>query len=84
MFEYDYEAMKAAEKLDQYNFKELLSDCYDVGYRKPEDIRDAIEHRYKKLKYDLDNLTDLELMEYLEMRYPIRFEEVITYRMWYR
>ena len=84
MFEYDYEAMKAAERLDQYNFKELLSDCYDCGRRNPEDIKDFVEHRHKELKYDLENLSNDEFIEYLETRYPVRFEEVITYRMWYR
>lgn len=84
MFEYDYDAMKAAEKLDQYNFKDILSDCYDNDMRNPERIRNIIEFRYKELIYDLDNLTNDEFIEYLEARYPVRFEEVVTYRMWYR
>ena len=83
MFEYDYEAMIAAKKLDEYDFTEILSECYDAGRRDSWDIRNIIETRYKELEIDLGNLSTDEFMEYLSTRYPIKFEEVIKYRMWY-
>ena len=87
MFEYDEDAKAAAEKLDEYNFIELLRSCYINNLRDPWDIRDKIMDEYTELGLvdsALDYLSNDEFMEYLSERYPIRFEEIIGYRMQYR
>ena len=85
MFECDEDAKKAAEKLDEYNFKDILQSCYDSGISDPIDIRDhIIDNHYPELDETFGDLTGDEWMEYLCYRYPIKFEEIISYRMWYR
>ena len=84
MFEYDKDAEKAAKILDEYDFTENLSICYDNGYRDPDSIRTNIIVNHKELEISLDDLTEGEFMDYLCERYNVEFEEVITYRMWYR
>ena len=85
MFEYDKDAERAAKTLDEYDFTENLSICYDAGYRDPDSIRTNIITNYKELKIVLeDDLTESEFLDYLCERYNVEFEEVITYRMWYR
>ena len=86
MFEYDKYAKAAADKLDEYDFTEILSWCYDNGLRDPWDIRCKIEDEHYELSVDdgaLDNLSIDEFMDYLSEKYSVRFEEVTTYRMWY-
>ena len=87
MFEYDKFSKAAAEELDKYDFTEILSECYDNDLRSPWDIMERIVDEYAELGFidgALDNLSNDEFMEYLTERYPIKFEEVITYRMWYK
>ena len=87
MFEYDKFSKAAAEELDKYDFTEILSECYDNDLRSPWDIRYRIADKHSELDVDdgaLDNLSNDEFMEYLSKRYNVRFEEVITYRMWYK
>jgi len=87
MFEYDKFSKAAAEELDKYDFTEILSDCYDSGLRDSWDIRCRIADKHSELDVDdgaLDNLSNDEFMEYLSKRYNVRFEEVVTYRMWYK
>ena len=87
MFEYDKYSKVAAEKLDEYDFTEILSWCYDNDLRDSWDIKDKIADEYCELGIDdgaLDNLTHDEFMEYLSKRYNVRFEEISTYRMWYQ
>ena len=87
MFEYDKAAEAAAKKLDEYDFTEILSWCYDNDLRESWDIRNEIAEEYEELSADdgaLDNLSNDEFMEYLSERYNVRFEEVTTYRMWYK
>ena len=87
MFEYDKYAKAAVEKLDEYDFTHILSDCYDNGLRSLYDIRDKIAESHKELDADngaLENLSTDEFMEYICARYPVKFEEEITYKMWYR
>ena len=83
MFEYDTGARVAAEKLDKYDLTEILRLSYDSGYRDPDSIIDNIILNHKELKSEFANLTKYEFMKYLCERYPVRFEEVPKYRMWY-
>ncbi len=84
MFEYDDAAKHAAEALDRYDFTDILSECYDKGLREPWDIlNEGILSRYPELEDTTDNLSTDEFMEYLCEKYHVRFEEIISYRMWY-
>lgn len=84
MFEYDDAARLAAEALDRYDLTEILSECYDKGIREPWDILNkGILSRYPELEDTIDNLSTDEFMEYLCEKYHVRFEEIISYRMWY-
>lgn len=84
MFEYDEDAEKAAEKLNEYNFKDILKSCFDSNIIDPTDIRYHItDNHYPELEETLADLTESEWMEYLQSRYPVRFEEVVHYRMWF-
>lgn len=84
MFEYDAASKAAAQELDNYDLTELLSRCYDANIRDPFDIRQAAITAHKELDDILDDLSTDEFMEYLESKYNVRFEEVVSYRMWYR
>lgn len=87
MFEYDTAAKAAAEKLDKYDFTEILKYCYGHELRSPWDIYDVIVEEYAELDVmdsPLDELSEHELMDYLSERYNVVFEEVVTYRMWYK
>ena len=84
MFEYDDDARRASETLDKYDFTDILSECYDIGMRDPWDILyKGILVRYPELEDTTDNLSTDEFMEYLCKKYHVRFEEIISYRMWY-
>lgn len=84
MFEYDTASKKASETLDEYDFADILSECYDIGMRDPWDIlHRGILARYPELEDAADNLSVDEFMEYLSNKYHVRFEEVISYQMWY-
>ena len=83
MFDYDLASEKAAETLDEYDLSGLLLQCYDVGWVDPWDIRErAILVKHPELADALDELSTDEFVEYLTKRYNVRFEEVISYRMW--
>lgn len=85
MFEYDIESRIAAEELDKYDLKEILSDCYDKGITEPWDIENiGILNKHPELEDTLDNLSLDEFMEYLSRKYDVVFDEVITYRMRYK
>lgn len=77
MFEYDEDAERAAKILDEYNFVEDLSLCYDAGKRDPDSIMTYLHVNYKELETVLDYLTESEFMDYLCERYPVRFEEAV-------
>ena len=83
MFDYDLDSKRAVEKLDEYDFTDILSECYDMGMRDPYDIGDCISEDYPELEDTIADLTGCEWMEYLTARYPVRFEEISHYRMWY-
>lgn len=84
MFEYDVAAMEAVKRLDGYDFTEILSECYDNHIRESWCLKKKIADNYKEIEDALDDLSLYEFMDYLCDRYPIRFETVTTYRMWYK
>lgn len=84
MFGYDKHSKAAAEKLDEYDFTELLNSCYGSDKNNLYSIIDEISQKYKDLAVvdgALDNLSNHEIMEYLSRRYNVRFVEITTYRM---
>ena len=84
---YTKEIKAAKEQLDKYDFTELLSDCYDSDLREIWDIIDKIIEAYPELDAldgAFDYLDDYDFMDYLSERYNVRFEEVVTHRMWYK
>ena len=84
---YTKEIKAAKEQLDKYNFTELLSDCYDNDLCEIYDIIDKIIKAYPELDAPngaFDYLDDYDFMDYLNERYNVRFEEVVTHRMWYK
>lgn len=84
MFEYDRDARCATEVLDEYNLSDILSKCNDLGWRDPWDIKERVLlTKYPELTDTLDDLSLDEFIEYLCARYPVRFEEVVSYRIWY-
>lgn len=85
MFDYDEDSRRSVEKLDEYNLKDILSSCYDAGIRDPYDIRNhIIKKHYPELEDYVMSLSEDEWMIYLTARYPVKFEEIVHYRMWYR
>lgn len=84
MFEYDVAAMEAVKRLDEYDFTEILRECYENRIRESWCLKDKIADNYKEIEDALDNLNLYEFMDYLYDRYPIRFETVTIHKMWYK
>ena len=87
MFEYDFISKHAADELDKYDFTEILNYCYYNGLVNPWEIVDIIIEEHNELGTEdgpFENLSLDEVIEYLSERYNVAFEEVITYRMWYK
>lgn len=83
MFEYDELASNAVKILDKYNLEDEILQCREIRYVDPWDIRTHIEASTNDLEL-IDALAELaldEFMEYLTVKYGIRWEEVISYRM---
>lgn len=84
MFEYDESARKAVEILDTYDLSSTLNDAYHEMVKDPWDIKvEYIPSRYPELEDVLSDLCEDEFMEYLSSRYPVKFDEVISYRMYF-
>ena len=76
----------AFEELDGYDFTNILSDCYDNGHDDSWTIQEAIESAYPELikeGHALDIMSNDDLQIYLASRYPVKFEQHITYHMRY-
>ena len=77
-------ARRQIQALDRYDFTGILYECYDKDLREPWDIlNEGILSHYPELEDTTDNLSTDEFMEYLCEKYHVRFEEVISYRMWH-
>lgn len=85
MFDYDSDAKVAAEELDKHDLTDSLARCWRMRHIDPWDIRQFIQSEsipeHMELFEALENLSSEELMEYLNDRYGVRFEEIIHHRM---
>lgn len=82
MFEYDIDAMLAAQRLDEYDLSPILNECYRDRCRQLGDIRDWMTaNAHLGLGEAFGELSDDELMAYLEDRYNVSFTEVSSYWM---
>ncbi len=82
MFEYDIDSMLAAQKLDEYDLSSALNQCARNRWCHLQDIREWIgTNVYPELNEVLGELSDNELICYLEERYDVSFEEVFYYWM---
>lgn len=86
MFDYDEYASEAVETLDKYNLREPINWIIHSGVKDSYDIREALGEYYAKECYGceevrdaLENLSLDEFMEYLTVRYGIRWREDVTY-----
>lgn len=87
MGDYDKIVQLAKEKLNEYDFTELLSDCYDLGLKDIYEIIDSILDEYPELDEDgtpLDDLSTDEIIEYLSKKYNVEFMEQTHYYMRYK
>ena len=83
MFEYDELASKAVTILDKCDFKEDIEHCKRVRMLDAYDIREFLEKNYLwEVGEALDNLSLDEFMEYLTVRYNIRWHEISYYEMY--
>lgn len=85
----DYEKIvqAAKDKLDEYDFTDLLSDCYDLGRKDIYEIIDSILDKYPELDEDGSPIDDLdmgEIMECLSKKYNVKFVEQTHYYMRYK
>lgn len=85
MFDYDADAKAAAEELDNHDLTDNLARCWRMRHTDPWDIRQFIQSEAipecMELFNALESLSLDELMEYLSVKYNVRFEEEIHYRM---
>ena len=85
MFDYDKETQSAAKVIDKYDLSGYLESCYLYGPRDPWDIREHIASNSIPFEMDLFDalhiLSTDEFIEYLEKRYDVQFEEIISYQM---
>ena len=82
MFNYDQDAYKAAEKLNEYDLSDVLNFCAESG-EKTEifDVIDRIELIYPNLWRELHTLSSYEFMEYLHIMYDASFIEETHYHL---
>ena len=80
-FGYDELATEAVKILDKYNFKEALEAFKRMKILDPHDIREHLGNNYGILEY-LEYLSLDEFMEYLSVRYGVKWTEIINYRMY--
>lgn len=85
--DYDKIVQLAMKKLDEYDFTDLLSDCYDDNRQDIYEIIDSMIDEYPELDEDESPLNDLsiyEIMDYLSKKYNIEFLEQTHYYMRYK
>lgn len=82
MFEYDELAKNAVDVLDSYNFEPDICFCRDTKTLDPYDIREYLQAQHKgEVETALDDLSVDEFMEYLTIRYKVRWAEIVSYQM---
>ena len=85
LFTYDVMSNLAASILDKYDFNKELEFCRHASIP---NIRDAwnvreyiLDMNNEEVEFALDELSLDEFMEYMNDRYNIRWEVIITYKM---
>ena len=82
MFEYDELANKSVEILNKCDFRDDIESCKRLKIRDAYDIREYISSQYLwDIREAMDNLSLDEFMEYLNIRYGVRWIEVSYYEM---
>ena len=85
MFDYDENAKKAAQVLDQYNFTSMLKDCYGVSIY---EIIDQLTQYNENVADALNDLSSDEVADYLYQRYGMYVQEVtelyVSWNDWYK
>lgn len=76
MFDYDKNAQKAAQTLDQYDFSKTLKDCHSVPIPQ---IVSSLELYGKKVSDAFAWLTADEIATYLKLRYGMRIQEIYEF-----
>lgn len=76
MFDYDKNAQKAAQTLDQYDFSEILKDCQGITISQ---IITRLARYGKKVSDAFAWLTADEIVTYLKLRYGMRVQEIYEY-----
>ena len=80
MFDYDEESRLAAEKLDKYDFTDILKQCYGVNIF---DVKYMLRDLEEEIFDEISDLTTDEFAEYLHQRYGMKIEEVLTTYVWW-
>lgn len=74
---------KAYAVLDQYDFTEDIAFCKDAGRTEVCDLYDKIIADYpEEVEEALDELGDLEIVDYFRDKYNVLWVEKIEYHMW--
>ena len=73
MFDYDENAKKAAQVLDQYNFTAILKECHIVSIH---EIIDQLTQYNENVADALDDLSSDEVASYLHQRYGMHIQEI--------
>lgn len=82
MFEYDKSASEAVTILDRCDFKEDIEHCKRVRKLDAYDIREFLEKNYLwEVGEAFGDLSLDEFMEYLTLRYNVRWQEISHYEM---
>lgn len=81
MFDYDKDAQRAAEILDQYDLNETLRSCFRNGQDDVHDVIDVIGYKFPELKEVLEDLTTEEFVDYINNKTNYGFWEYIAYRL---
>lgn len=81
MFEYDKEAMMAAETLDKYDLTDVLKGCHGTEVYDVIDRIDAMGS--DEVSKAITELSTDDLVIYLEKRYNMRSQEVSRYVLWW-
>lgn len=82
MFEYDELASNAVKVLDEYNLKDSIVRCKELGYLDVHMVLNYLEtFEDSEVFGALQDLSTDEFMEYVTTRYGIKWAEIIKYEM---
>lgn len=82
MFEYDELASNAVKVLDKYNLEGSIASCKKSGYLDVYKVLNYLEtFEDSEVFSALQDLSIDEFMEYLTIRYGVKWAEIIKYEM---